>query len=72
MSALIKYCGSWGYQPKAVSLAAQLEDELGISTRLEVGSGGVFDVWIDNRLVFSKSETGNFPDERQFIEAHRW
>ncbi|MBM29438.1 MAG: hypothetical protein CMD77_00835 [Gammaproteobacteria bacterium] len=52
-------------------MAAQLEDELGISTSLEVGSGGVFDVWIDDRLVFSKSETGNFPDERQFIEAHR-
>ena len=72
MDALIIYCGSWGYEPKAVSLAAQLKAELKLDAMLEVGSGGVFDVFVDSRLVYSKKETGNFPDEQHLIEALRW
>jgi selenoprotein W-related protein len=31
-------------------------------------SGGVFEVSVDGRLVFSKKETGRFPDEREILD----
>jgi selenoprotein W-related protein len=33
------------------------------------GSGGVFDVVVDGRRVFSKHEVGDFPDEAALIET---
>jgi selenoprotein W-related protein len=33
-----------------------------VSARLIKGSGGVFDVKVDGRLVYSKFETGRFPE----------
>jgi selenoprotein W-related protein len=35
---------------------------------LEKGSGGVFDVIVDGRLVFSKHERGRFPDEQEILD----
>ena len=34
----------------------------GVDSRLTKGSGGVFDVVVDGKLVFSKRDTGRFPD----------
>jgi selT/selW/selH-like putative selenoprotein len=36
---------------------------------LEKGSGGVFDVFVDDRLIFSKHERGRFPDAAEIVEA---
>ncbi|MCY4095346.1 MAG: Rdx family protein [Gammaproteobacteria bacterium] len=44
-------------------MAAKFESELGATTELLEGSGGIFDVRLDDRLVFSKHETGDFPNE---------
>lgn len=35
------------------------------------GDNGVFDVVADGRRVFSKHESGRFPEEREVIEALR-
>jgi selT/selW/selH-like putative selenoprotein len=43
-------------------VAAELEKELGAEVTLIKGSGGVFDVEADGRLVYSKARTGRFPD----------
>ncbi|MYD42506.1 MAG: SelT/SelW/SelH family protein [Gammaproteobacteria bacterium] len=48
-------------------MAAKLESNLGASTELIEGSGGIFDVRIDDRLVYSKFETGEFPDEDALV-----
>ena len=39
------------------------------SFRLITGSGGSFEVTIDGDLVFSKLETGRFPDAQEIKEA---
>jgi len=44
-----------------------LKKELGATAKLEAGSGGVFDVWVDKRRVFSKHEEGDFPDEQDVV-----
>jgi len=42
-------------------VAAEFKDALGAEVRLVKGSGGVFDVVVDGRTVFSKHDSGRFP-----------
>ena len=44
-------------------MSLELKDKAGIEISLVPGSGGVFDVKVDDRLVFSKHKIGRFPDE---------
>jgi selenoprotein W-related protein len=43
-------------------LADELKQALGVTSKLVAGSGGVFDVTVDGKRVFSKKETGRFPE----------
>ncbi len=38
-----------------------------MDAELIVGGGGIFDVKVDGALVYSKHETGEFPDEGRLI-----
>jgi len=40
-----------------------LKNEFGLDTELVGGGGGVFEVVLDGRLVFSKKRLGRFPYE---------
>jgi len=48
-----------------------LQEELGAETELIRGAGGVFDVVADGELVFSKHETGRFPEHEEVLGALR-
>ncbi len=39
----------------------------GIDAKLVGGSGGVFDVVVDGRLVFSKKQVGRFPEPGEVL-----
>ena len=52
----------------AVSLAEKLKTSLKLETDLIKGSKGIFDVELDGKLVYSKNETGEFPDEESLIQ----
>jgi len=39
-----------------------------MNSELVKGSGGIFDVEVDGRLVFSKHETGRFPEHAEITE----
>jgi predicted Rdx family selenoprotein len=43
-------------------LAADLKSRFGVDADLKPGHGGVFDVEVDGRRVYSKSETHRFPN----------
>ena len=45
----------------AVGLAAELLESLSISATLVEGDKGIFDVLVDNNLLFSKFSTKRFP-----------
>ncbi len=45
-----------------------MEEALHSSVELIAGSGGVFDVKIDENLVYSKATTGTFPEEDALIQ----
>ena len=55
----------------AASLAAKMESELEASVELIAGGNGIFDVDIGGTLVYSKYQTGQFPDEDALINSLR-
>lgn len=57
----IKYCVPCGYIKTASEFKKAFEDK-GAEVELIEGDRGVFDVWVDDNLVFSKHEKGRFPD----------
>ena len=54
-----------------MSLAEKLEAAFGVETLLIGGGGGIFDVKLDGALVYSKHDTGEFPDEDALVEEIR-
>jgi selenoprotein W-related protein len=66
----ITYCGTCNYRPIAASLARVIEAESGIKPVLIHSSDiGAFEVRVEDELIFSKSETGRFPDFTDVIDA---
>jgi selT/selW/selH-like putative selenoprotein len=52
-------------------LAAEIKKELGIDSQLVRGSGGIFEVTVDNKRIFSKKDEGRFPSEKEIIDKLR-
>ena len=52
----------------AVSLAEKLKTSLKLETDLIEGRNGIFDVELDGKPVYSKNETGEFPDEESLVQ----
>ena len=44
-----------------------MKEKLGVDAELIAGRGGVFDVLVDGELVYSKSKTRMFPDNRKLV-----
>ena len=42
-------------------MAEELKKESGSDAKLIPGSGGIFDVIVDGKMIFSKYKTGHFP-----------
>ena len=64
MRLKIEYCVTWNYLPRATSLVAGIlnryESEIEDLTIIP-SSGGIYDIWKDDQLIFSKKEVGRFP-----------
>lgn len=70
----IEYCTSWNYLPKAVGLTENLLSEHTNyieNLNLIPSSGGVFEVKLNNDLIFSKKELGRFPKEDEVEKTVR-
>jgi len=48
-------------------LADELREALEVESELIAGSGGIFDVIVDGKKVYSKFETGRFPEKGEVI-----
>jgi selT/selW/selH-like putative selenoprotein len=49
-------------------LAATISSKLGVEAKLIKGERGEFEVVVDGDLVFSKKETGRFPEHQEILE----
>lgn len=54
----------------AAKLKNGLEDSI-VNIDLIEGAGGIFDVNVDGKLIYSKHETGEFPDEDALLAELR-
>ena len=52
-------------------MAAELEKVLGIETELHASGGGVYEVTVDGKLIFSKKKLGRFPDDGEIVKLLR-
>lgn len=48
-------------------MAAKIKAALSAEVGLIESSGGVFEVKVDGRLVYSKKQSGVFPDEERLV-----
>ena len=64
MKISIEYCSVWNYLPRASSLEQHLKAKYdGAAVELISSGGGVFEVTLENELIFSKKSLGRFPDD---------
>jgi selT/selW/selH-like putative selenoprotein len=52
-------------------LAAEIKKQLGVDSKVVRGSGGIFDVSVDDKRIFSKHDEGRFPTEKEIIDKLR-
>ena len=50
-------------------MAADLKKQFGVESKLIKGGGGIFDVKVDGKLIYSKHQTGRFPEHREIFDA---
>ena len=48
-------------------MAAELKKHLGVDATLTPGSGGVFEVMVDGKTIFSKKQVGRFPESVEIL-----
>ena len=63
----IHYCQPWNYEPRAASVADELQKAFDVKATLIPGKGGIFDVIVDGVKVFSKHDLGRFPEPGEVV-----
>ncbi len=72
MKLSIEYCGTCNYRPIAASLAMAIEKAINIKAVLVHSRDmGALEVRADGELIFSKKESGIFPDHSEIVEMLR-
>lgn len=64
----IVYCRPCGYERRAKEAAAALHKELAINAKLVPGTGGIFEVRVDDAVV-AKRSMAHFPDAKEIVAA---
>ena len=69
MNISIEYCAVWNYLPKASSLEEELKEKFFNSTITLIPSGGgVFEISVDGKLIFSKKSLNRFPEKNEISD----
>ena len=69
MNIIIEYCGIWNYEPKASSLEEEIKNVYNnAQITLQRSNGGVFEVTVDDKLIFSKFKLSRFPDDGEILK----
>lgn len=64
----IHHCTTCGFRTRAEKLAQELQEAYGVESALIVGETGSFNVFMNDELIFSKTETGRFPDPGEIVQ----
>lgn len=50
-------------------MAADIERKFGVKAKLVKGRNGVFDVAVDGKRIYSKHQTGRFPEHGEILQS---
>ena len=50
-------------------MSATIKKKFGVQAKLVESSGGVFEVYQNDKLIFSKKKTGKFPKDKEVLQA---
>ncbi len=64
----IHHCVTCGFRSRAEKLALELQEAYGVEPTLIAGERGSFIIIINDELIFSKAETGRFPDPGKIVQ----
>ena len=68
MKLSIEYCSAWNYLPQASSLEAELKQNFpNMEISLISPGGGVFEIVLDGKLIFSKKAINRFPEKGEVV-----
>ena len=68
MKLSIEYCSAWNYLPQASSLETELKQNFpNIEISLISSGGGVFEIVLDGKLIFSKKAINRFPEKGEVL-----
>lgn len=67
----VEYCGAWGYAPKAAKVKQALVEKYGnsVDVTLRVGRRSSFEITMGDHLIFSKLNSGGFPEAEPLMQA---
>ena len=64
MKISIEYCAMWNYLPRASSLEVELTNDFPeADVSLISSGGGVFEISLNDDLIFSKKSLNRFPED---------
>lgn len=59
----ITYCGMWNYKPQASRVEEEIKSVFSdAQIILKEGSGGIFEIKLNDKLIYSKTQTRRFPE----------
>ena len=67
VSLRIEFCEPGNYRGHADALSQTVEERFGVRTRFVPSRGGVFEVTLNGRLIFSKRATRRLPAEDEIL-----
>ena len=68
MKLSIEYCSAWNYLPQASSLETELKQNFpNMEISLISSRGGVFEIVLDGKLIFSKKAINRFPEKGEVL-----
>lgn len=70
----ITFCSQCNFLLRAGWMAQELLSTFGrdlAEVALKPGEGGVFEVWLDGELLFSRKEQGRFPESKELKQLVR-
>ena len=68
MKLSIEYCSAWNYLPQASSLETELKQNFpNMEISLISSGGGVFEIVLDGKLIFSKKAINRFPEKGEVV-----
>ena len=71
MKIKLEFCIVWNYTPRAVSTVEDILEKYGkdvTSIDLIPGTGGLFELYVNEVLIYSKLETGRHTNEGEILQ----